>query len=510
MPAKQDESRTCPGESKSISWAICKTRQRNQYPKCLLCPLRDPEVAGSAPTDPKVSTSIFRATAVLGRAPKDVNAYVLGKVGLAAAQYLRAQSPSSSRLVVGCDLRGSSRGFSRAFAEGVNKGGMDVVGAGAVPPEVLGFLLGSDGYVGAAFIGGGSHAESVNGVRLWDSDGTPVSFGAGLEKVGLIARRLRVGRSRLPGGMREIDPMGDYAPYVQKFAPNMGQIKLFLDTGGGLAGRALRAVLAQLPVETVGADLDAEDGGALLGKMFPAQETVASVRSALRRTGAHCGAAFDFSAERVVFFDEAGNLLRHDVAAGFIATELLMRTPGGSVTFDLRSSAALGDRVAEAGGQAVSAPTGQTAFARHFRRNDALYGADATGLHYFRDFFHFPSPFLALLIFCCHLSRRKEPASELAAELDRFSRSGEVVLELPSADLAQTVLTRVRDEFQDARRELIDGLTVRTANWWFNLRQPGKKAEFRLNVEGRTTQDVRSGRQAVERLVQKAIGEATS
>jgi phosphomannomutase len=61
----------------------------------------------------------------------------------------------------------------------------------------------------------------------------------------------------------------------------------------------------------------------------------------------------------------------------------------------------------------------------------------------------------------------------------------------------------MREEFPKAERELIDGLTVRLQDWWFNLRQHGEAAELLLNVEGRTEREQRRGRQSVERLVAK-------
>jgi len=63
------------------------------------------------------------------------------------------------------------------------------------------------------------------------------------------------------------------------------------------------------------------------------------------------------------------------------------------------------------------------------------------------------------------------------------------------------VLEKLREEFPDAERDMIDGLSVRQPDWWFNLRQRGSTADLRLNVEGRTARDQRRGRQTVERLV---------
>lgn len=509
MSAKSPaEQRVCPGERYSISLAICRTRQRNQYPRCLLCPHRSAEAAGSTVTDPKVSTSVFRPIGVLGHVPDDINEYVIRKVGLASAQFLRAETPSGSRLVVACDVRENSRGFTRIFCEGVNRGGMDTANIGTAPPDLLAFVLGTDGCTGAAFIGGGNYADDVNGVRLWRSDATPVGFGSGLEKVAMIARRLRTGHSRLPGDMTAASPLADYVSYVVKFSPDLQPLKLVVDAGCGSTGRVLDAVLADLPVETVRAHFEEDGHNQFLGKKFPSRAVASSVKAKVQEAGADLGAAFDFDGERIAFFDETGELLRHDAAAGLIAAELLTRAPGGCITYDLRSTLALKETVAGFGGQPVAAPTAPLRFAQDFRRNDALYGADLTGLHYFKDFFRFPSPIIALLMFCCRLSREKQAVSELAADLNRFSHSGEIVIAVPSSDVAQEALAKVRDEFQGGERDMIDGLTVRLEAWWFNLRQRGDAAELLLNVEGRTPRDQRRGRQTIERLVSKAVSAA--
>jgi len=506
MNAKRAEDRTCPGEKCSISVAICRTRQRNQYPKCLLCGHRSAEGAASLTTDPKVAASIFRSTAVLGRVPDEINEYVIRKVGLAAAQFLRAENPVSSRLVVACDLRANSRGFTRIFCEGASRGGLETVNAGTVPPEVLAFVLGTEpppAATGAAFVGGGNYGDDVNGVRLWRGDATPVGLGNGLDKISLIARRFRTGCSRLPAGMRASTPVPDYVTYVRKFAPKLDATKVAVDAGYGVASRLLEAVLAGTPVQMVPIHFEEKARNPYLGRKFPCAALASTMKGAVTEAGAAFGAAFDFTGERIAFFDERGALLRHDVAAGLIAAELLSRSPGACVTYDLRATAALRARIGEAGGTPVAAPARALAFAQHFRRNDALYGADLTGLHYFKDFFRFPSAVIALLMFCSHLSREKKPASELTADLRRFSQSDEIVIPMPSAEVAQDVLSRMREEFPKAERELIDGLTVRLQDWWFNLRQHGEAAELLLNVEGRTEREQRRGRQSVERLVAK-------
>lgn len=501
MSAKAAEERTCPGEKYSISAAICRTRQRNQYPKCLLCPHRRAEAADSLATDPKVAAGIFRAAAVLGHVPQEINEYVVRKVGLASAQFLRAESPSSSRLAVACDLRLNSRGFIRIFCEGASRGGMDTVNIGTLPPEVLAFVLGTDGCTGAAFVGGGNYGDDVNGVRLWRGDATPVGLGTGLERISMIARRLRSGLSRVPGMMTAANPVPEYVAYVRKFAPRLGPLRIAIDAGCGGGGRLLEAVLADLPLQVIPSHFEEEGRNPFLGRKFPSAALVSATREAVVGARVAFAVAVDFTGERIAFFDEQGELLGHDVVAGLIGAELLARSPGACVACDLRSTAALRARIIAGGGSYVAAPTRPLAFAQHFRRTDALYGADLTGLHHFKDFFRFPSPVIALLMFASHVSRENKPVSELTADLRRFSRSEEVVIPAPTAEAAQDALVKVRDEFAKAERELIDGVTVRFQDWWFNLRQHGDAAELLLNVEGRTEREQKKGRQSIERLI---------
>jgi len=497
--------RTCPGERSPISLAICRTRQRNQYPKCLLCPHRNADLAGANATDPKVLPSVFRSTGVLGRVPQELNEYVLRKVGLAAAQFLRAESPKATKMVVGCDLRDNSRSLARVFCEGVNAAGTDVVNVGPWPPDVLVFALGTDGYAGAAFIGGGNYPDTVNGVRLWRRNGRALGSGNGLEKISLIARRLRTGRSRLPGETSTATPLADYLAYVRRSAKGLTALKLVVDGGNGVAGRLLERLLTGPPVQLTPVHFEEDAHSAFLGRRFPSNSLVASMRAKVQDARADAGLAVDFSGERVAFFDEHGALLRHDVSGGIIALEVLEREGESTVAYDLRSTAALASLIKARGGEAAPGPAAPLAFDEHVRTSEAAYGFDLTGLHYFSDFFGATSPFIAAMLFCSCVCRERKAVSELAAPLMRLSRSEELVVPAPSADAARDALEALAGEFSDADHDRLDGLTVRLRDYWFNLRQPGEAAELRLIVEGRSSRDERRGRQTIERSLQRAL-----
>ena len=501
--ADEGEKRQCPGERYEISLAICRARQANRYPKCLLCTHQAAPVGEGQAGDPKIKDAIFRTTCIAGRVPSEINEYVVRKIGTAAAQFLRAESRSVTSIIVACDLRENSRNLSRVFCEGANVGGLRTVNIGAAPPEVLRFALASRKLGAAALISGCHAAENVNGIRLYRHNGVPVTHESGLDKVGLIARQVNPVGTRAQGQRETMNPLEAYRSYVLKFASRLEPFKVVVDASSGIAGSVAQHVFERLPVKVVGTHWDADGRSKLLGQHFPPAEVQQALLSAVRSNDARLGAAVDFDGDVVVFCDEQGSLLRNDVAAALIAGEMLARTPGARVAYDLRFTGAVREDILRAGGQALRCRTDPIQLAQAMRQNEAIYGADFMGRHFFRDMFGSESPVLALLMMCSALSRGQEPLSKLAAGICRYSYSGELRYELASDETAEQVVQEVKGAFRAARQDALDGLTCRLPTWWFNLRHLSGSSSLRLTIEGKTPSDERRGRYMLEQIVQR-------
>jgi len=504
------EQRRCPGERYDISVAICVARQANHYPKCLLCRHRSEPAAESETGDPRIKSSIFRTTSIAGRVPSEINEYVVRKIGRAAAQYLRAESAGVSAMVVGCDLRENSRNLSRIFCEGANAGGLRTVSIGTAPPDMLRFALITRKFGAAAFISGCHAAANVNGIRLYRGNGVPLTFERGLDKIGLIARRIRPARSRAVGQRDTLDPLEAYRSYVLRFAGRLEPFTIVLDASCGIAGSVVPRVFEKLPVKVRGVHCEADRRSKFLGQRFPAPEVQQSLRAAVRSSGARLGAAIDFDGDLVVFCDELGNLLRSDVAAALIGRELVTRTPGARIAYDLRFTGAVREEIVKAGGHGLRTRADPLALAQATQQRDAVYAADALGRHFFRDMLGSESPTLALLLMCCVAARQQQPLSRLAASIRRYSHSGELRYEMPSPEAAERVIADARQEFKEADQDLLDGLTCRLPNWWFNMRQPPGSASLRVNIEGRTRSDERRGRMILEQIIRRRQARRTA
>ena len=116
---------------------------------------------------------------------------------------------------------------------------------------------------------------------------------------------------------------------------------------------------------------------------------------------------------------------------------------------------------------------------------DAVFGGEHSGHFYFRDFWRADSGMLAALHTLAALAETDRPLSELLADYQRYVLSGEINSEV--ADPRPRTRGRrggVRRDATAPSVDHLDGLTVATDDWWFNVRPSNTEPLLRLNVEG--------------------------
>ena len=115
-----------------------------------------------------------------------------------------------------------------------------------------------------------------------------------------------------------------------------------------------------------------------------------------------------------------------------------------------------------------------------------------------------PTPACSPRCTSCPRSAEQElPLSQFAAQFERYVASGEINSEVHD----QTGRTEaVREAFGDrpgVEVDELDGLTVTSAEWWFNLRASNTEPLLRLNVEATTHATMAAVRDEVLALVRK-------
>ena len=173
---------------------------------------------------------------------------------------------------------------------------------------------------------------------------------------------------------------------------------------------------------------------------------------------------------------------------GLMAPALLARHPGATIIHDPRLTWNTIELVRKQAVTPVMCKTGHAFIKERLRREDALYGGEMSGHHYFRDFSYCDSGMIPWLLVLEMLCRGGKPLSSLVAERQRrFPVSGEINRRVDDPD---GVLARVEEAFKPGTVSVdyTDGVSFEFDEWCFNLRKSNTEPVLRLNVESRGNQ----------------------
>jgi phosphomannomutase len=222
------------------------------------------------------------------------------------------------------------------------------------------------------------------------------------------------------------------------------------------------------------------------------EETLADLMAKVRQKRADVGFAFDGDGDRVGIVDEKGEAVRGDLLVALLAPELLKADPGAAVLFDVRSSLAVEEEVAKAGGRPIMCRVGHGLIKPQMREEKAVFAGELSQHFYFRDFYNAESSDLVMLLVMALISETGKPLSELVAPLKRYFHSGEINSEVADKD---AVFARLRETYSHEAVTIneIDGLRLDfrdevrpEGDWWFSVRASNTEPLLRLNLEAKS------------------------
>jgi phosphomannomutase len=443
-------------------------------------------------------TSIVKAYDVRGLVGEQLTSAVAEAMGWAFGRFVYDEAddpaePRSSAVVIGYDMRDSSPDLAAAFAEGVTAAGLDAVMLGLASTDMLYFASGTLDLPGAMFTASHNPAR-YNGIKLCLAGAAPLSLDTGLARVRDVAQAVLDGlvhRPLLPPGVvTDRNLLAQYADYLNELVDLswIRPLHVVVDAGNGMAGYTVPAVLnhPRLLVSGMYFELDGAFPNHEANPLEPAN--LVDVQGAVRRVGADVGLAFDGDADRCFVIDELGRPVSPSAITALVASRELARAPGSTVLYNAISSRAVPEIIAEAGGRAVRTRVGHSFITAEMAATGAVFGGEHSAHYYFADFFNADTGMLAALHVLAALGGQERPLSELVAEFERYSSSGEI--NTPVADVP-AVLERIRAWARGRGAEVdeLDGVEVRVpGGQWFNVRPSNTEPLLRLNVEAPTSQ----------------------
>jgi phosphomannomutase len=430
--------------------------------------------------------SIFKAYDIRGLVDVEITADFCFATGVALARFLKGEREPGT-VLLGEDMRPTSSTFATAFSAGITSQGLDVIRIGLASTDMLYFASGKLNMPGAMFTASHNPAE-YNGIKLCLSGARPIGRESGLL---LIERFVEEGSPLGLGAVgveKNQNLLDDYVNHLLSLVDltQMRRLKVVIDAGNGMAGFTAPAVFAHLNVEVIEMYFE-------LDGSFPNHEAnpidpknLKDLSRAVKKHKADIGLAFDGDADRCFLVDERGELVNPSALTALIADRELAKNPGASIIYNLISSRSVKEVIEENGGKAIRSRVGHSYIKKLMSETGAVFGGEHSGHFYFKDFWRADSGMLAALHALAALSQSNDRLSNILQSYNRYATSGEINSVVADAMAVISVIESHYAPMNGITVDHLDGLTIESAHWWFNVRASNTEPLLRLNVEATT------------------------
>ncbi|MDH6220660.1 phosphomannomutase [Streptomyces pseudovenezuelae] len=394
-------------------------------------------------------------------------------------------------IVTGHDMRPSSPGLSRAFARGAAAQGVDVTEIGLCSTDQLYYASGALNLPGAMFTASHNPAQ-YNGIKMCRAGAAPVGQDTGLVEIRELAEEwLESGAPEPTGKLGTItqrETLSDYAAHLRSLVDltSIRPLKVVVDAGNGMGGHTVPTVFEGLPLTLVPMyfELDGTFPNHEANPLDPAN--IVDLQLRVREEHADLGIAFDGDADRCFVVDERGEPVSPSAITALVAARELARNGGkGIVIHNLITSWSVPEVVRENGGTPVRTRVGHSFIKAEMARAGAIFGGEHSAHYYFKDFWNADTGMLAALHVLAALGGQEGTLSALVAQYDRYVGSGEINSTVADQ---QDRLAAIKTAYENAdgiTLDTLDGLTITSTDWWFNVRPSNTEPLLRLNAEAR-------------------------
>ncbi|NBV66389.1 MAG: phosphomannomutase/phosphoglucomutase [Actinobacteria bacterium] len=444
---------------------------------------------------------IFKAYDIRGLVDGELSPDFAFSVGLAFARFLELEREPST-VLIGEDMRPSSPELAEAFSAGVTSNGTNVIRIGLASTDLLYFAAGSKNLPGAMFTASHNPA-AYNGIKLCLSGARPIGKETGLKTIENFVR------NGIPLVMRPVgietseDLLQAYSDHLHELVSFKGNrpLKIVIDAGNGMAGFTAPAIFDRLGAEIIPLyfELDGNFPNHEANPIDPAN--LRDLQKSVLENKADIGLAFDGDADRCFLVDEKGETVDPSLLTALIASRELIKHPGATIIHSLISSRTVVEVINELGGVPVRSRVGHSYIKALMAETGAIFGGEHSGHFYFKDFWRADSGALAALHALAALGESDKTISQLLAPFKRYFASGEVNSRVADSALVIKAIKEKYSVLSEFEIDELDGLTVSTSTWWFNVRASNTEPLLRLNVEADTAENMAAHRDELLALI---------
>lgn len=449
-----------------------------------------------------MNVDIFQAYDVRGIYPTEINEQVAYEIALGYAAIFKPQN-----VVVGMDARLSSPSLKESVIKGLLDSGIDVIDVDKVTTDMIYFTVGAYDYAGGIIVSASHNPRQYNGMKFVREKATAISSDTGLYD---LRDALKEGKFMEPapgkgkrGTLKKIDVFEDYLKHVFSFIDRSSISPFrFLGNGNfGLVGQSVKRIVKELELTMIPINFE-PDGSFPKGAPDPLlRENRLETEELIKSSGVDFGVSWDADADRVMFFDENGRYI-HGVYITALLAKIMLEKYGShnKIIFDPRVIWPISKVVTEMGGIPIVSKSGHAFMKDRMRSEDALFAGELSAHYYFRDNFYADNGIIPFLLILEYLSKNnKKFSSIMDPYIQGHYMSGEFNYTVKNIG---EILEEIRQRYKDyGKEDFIDGYSLESEMWRFNIRPSNTQPLLRLNVEAKENHLVGKLKKEIEEII---------
>ncbi len=432
----------------------------------------------------QIDPEVFRNYDIRGTWPDQITPELFEALGRAYAGVVQPAGPVG----VSYDVRLHSKELAEAAMRGLTQSGVSVIDTGLGSTEMLYFAVGNYGLAGGIQATASHNPANWQGAKLVREQVIPLiaSSGLGAMQAAIEADQLPA-PAATPGTITDKNIIDDYVYYLERFLhrDTLKPMTIVYDANFGFQGKLFERLIELLKLPITGIPLNAEpDGHFPKGQpnpLLPERQT--EFAELVKSSGADLGVAWDADADRVFFCDKGGNFINSAYVSTLLMGDVAAQNPGAKIIYGPVYEWMMIDAISEHGGKPILEKVGHGYIKDRMRKEDALFSAEFSAHHFYRDFWYADSGMIPVLQVLDLLGRTGQSLTALTAPIaTKYVISGEINSSVTSVP---AILTAIKTRYADAQQKEFDGLTIEYDRWRANIRPSSNEPLLRLNVEAR-------------------------
>jgi phosphomannomutase/phosphoglucomutase len=430
--------------------------------------------------------NIFRAYDIRGVFDEDLTQEVATKLGAAFASFLG----SGREVVVARDARLSGETLVNALVSGIVSR-CNVTDIGVTPTPLLYFAINYLQKNAGIMVTASHNPPQWNGFKLFGRKGC--IYGEDMERIKELTKKVDMKQLDTKKGKlnRYTRIIQEYIDFVQKKIEVKRRLNVVADTTNGACGLVAPSLFKRLGCDILVLN-ERPDGTFPAHLPEPKEETLVELKKEVVKNRADFGVGYDGDGDRAVFADEKGNIIPGDLTLLIFAKDILQKTKGAKIIYELSCSMAVEEYVKKLGGIPIVERVGHTFIMDKMIEENASLGGEKSSHFYFSETNGVDDAVFASLRMAEILSKSEEKLSEIVDSLPKYPSIYEKNLECPD-NLKFAVVDKLRSKFKDYGLRIldIDGVKMLDRDGWVLLRPSNTEPIIRISAEARTEEKLK-------------------